>query len=429
VAVNRFQLPGDGLLAARVCLGQRTPAGDPAQLRMVARRSAAWAADLRRVAATLLSCTETPVWRGAAHLAFVEQLRGSAPSMTGTAERYEHYAGALNAYAGTLDEIGPLLVATRNRLRQRYDEVAAPRGSGMAGAPSGQPVPDTADLLSLAGTFKAGYDRWADALDRCESALSQADGADPARDRHGVAAFGHRFAGAVGAVLSPFEQAVLHPSLHNLSSCLSTLNAGLTVLGLGLLFVCPAAGAACLAAATVLAVAQLAVDSARRERGEQVSAGSLGFDLAAAIPVGGNAVRGLRGAAKVTHLVPGGGLMAHEGLEGGHTLAKHVGKNEAFLRNRLATEPIINAASTFYDRQTAEFGISWTLEQHGEALRRWLTGANHTLRLESTLPQSVGVVVTRAGRVPVEASGLRVVLKRSLSMPTGFRIHTAMVIQ
>ena len=89
----------------------------------------------------------------------------------------------------------------------------------------------------------------------------------------------------------------------------------------------------------MLAVAQLAVDATRRARGEQVSAGHLGLELAAAIPVGGSAVRGLRAAGDVTHLVPGGGLMAHEGLDGGHTLAKHVGKSEEFLRNRLATEP------------------------------------------------------------------------------------------
>ncbi|MDQ1745312.1 MAG: hypothetical protein QOE23_3651, partial [Pseudonocardiales bacterium] len=233
------------------------PAGDPAQLRTLARRSGAWAADLRRVAATLSSCAETPVWRGAAHRAFVEQLRASAPSVTATAERYEHYAGALTAYAGVLDETGPLLVATRNRPRQRCDELAdRSTGCQVAALPS-HPA-DTADLLPLAGTFKAGYDRWADGLNRCIAALSQADAVDPARDRHGFAAFGHRLAETVGAMVSPFERAVLHPSLGNLSSCFQALNVDLTVLGLGLLFICPAAGAACLAAATVLAAAQLA---------------------------------------------------------------------------------------------------------------------------------------------------------------------------
>jgi uncharacterized protein YukE len=430
VAVDRFELPRDGLLAARVCLSQRTPAGDPIQLRSVARRSGGWAADLRRVAATLLSCTETPVWSGAAHRAFVADLRESTPSMTATAERYERYAGALNAYAGVLDETGPLLVTTRNRLRQRYDELAS-QGFGTTGfgvgALTAGSAPDTADLLPLAGTFKAGYDRWADALDRCTAALSQADLSDPARERHGFAEFAHQVTGAVGAVVSPFEQAVLHPSLRNLSNCFQALNVDLTVLGLGLLFICPAVGAACLAAATVLAVAQLAVDSARRERGEPVSAGSLGFELAAAVPVGGNAVRGLRSAAKVTHLVPGGGLMAHEGLDGGHTLAKHVGKSEAFLRNRLATEPHITAASTFYDRQTAEITLSAFMDANAAEIARWLPGGSKTLVLIGRAVHPVGPVILRGAPRPVEASGIRLVLKRNPTMSTGYRIHTAMV--
>jgi hypothetical protein len=274
-------------------------------------------------------------------------------------------------------------------------------------------APDTADLLPLAGTFKAGYDRWADALDRCIAALSQADLGDPARDRHGFAAFAHRVAGAVGAVVSPFEQALLHPSLRNLSNCFQALNVDLTVLGLGLLFVCPAVGATCLAVATVLAAAQLAVDSARRERGEPVSAGNLGFELAAAIPVGGNAVRGLRSAAKVTRLVPGGGLMAHEGLDGGHTLAKHVGKSEEFLRNRLATEPHITAASTFYDRQTAETTLSAFMDANAVEIAGWLRRSDFGITLYGRLLQPVGIVILRGETRPVESTGIRVVLRRS----------------
>jgi len=427
MATNRFQLPGEGLLAARVCLAQRMPAGDPVQLRWAARRSDARAADLRRIATSLLSCTETPIWTGVAHRAFVEQLRATAPSLTATAERYEHYAGALASYASVLDETAPLLVSTRDRLRQRYEEISG-RCPGMGGAEQTTP-PDSSDLLPLAGTFKAGYDRWAHALDRCIQALSQADHADPTRDRHGFTALAHRAVGAVGAVLSPFERAVLHPSLANVSACLDSLNVGLTALGVGLLFICPAAGAACLTAATVLAVAQLAVDGARRERGERVSAGHLGMELAAAIPIGGNAVRGLRATEQVTHLVPGGGLMAHEGLEGGHTLAKHVAKSEQFLRHRLATEPDLTAASTFYDRHTAESGISATLEEHRATMTRWRAGTTKTLIIESEMPRPVGIVIHRFARGPVEASTIRVVIKRSRAMPAGFRIYTAMVIE
>lgn len=426
MATSRFELPGSGLQAARVCLGQRMPAGDPVQLRSVARRSGAWAADLRRVAATVLSCTEVTVWTGAAHLAFVEHLRASAPSLTTTAARYEEYAGALNAYAGILDEAAPVMVAIRARLRQRYDDLTGrPACSGTAAPPAGPP--EAAELLVLAGTFKGSYDQWADALDRCIAALSQADEADPTRDLHGLTALGHRIAGTAGAVLSPVERAILHPSLQNLSSCFAALNLDLTALGVGLLFLCPAVGMACLAAATVLAAAQLAVDAARRERGDPVSAAGLGMELAAALPVGGSAMRGLRATAEVTHLVPGGGLMAHEGLEGGHTLAKHVGKSEEFLRNRLATEPWVKAASTFYDRQAAEAALSTLLDENASKVARWKRGAEHELVIRGRASHPVGIVIPRAMARPVEGTGIRLVLRCSSDLSIGFRIHTAMV--
>ena len=104
---SRFELPGDGLLAARVCLDQRMPAGDPSRLRSAARRSGGLGrgpAPGRRDAAVL---HRYPVWSGAAHRAFVEQIRAHAPSMSATADRYEHYASALIAYAGALEVTAP----------------------------------------------------------------------------------------------------------------------------------------------------------------------------------------------------------------------------------------------------------------------------------------------------------------------------------
>ncbi|HEX8095544.1 WXG100 family type VII secretion target, partial [Jatrophihabitans sp.] len=255
MATSRFELPGDGLLAAQVCLAQRMPAGDPPLLRSAARRSGGWAADLRRITSTLLARAETPMWSGAAHRTFVEHIRAHAPLMSATADRYENYAGALNAYAGALDETAPRLFATRSRLRQRYDALASRAGAAVSFEATALPAPGAAGLLPIACEFKAGYDRWADALDRCIRALSESDEADPTREVHGFSALGHRLARAAGTCLSPFERAVLHPSLDNISDCLSSLNLALTVLGVGLLFICPPAGTACLAAATVLAAA------------------------------------------------------------------------------------------------------------------------------------------------------------------------------
>jgi uncharacterized protein YukE len=437
MATSRFELPGDGLRAAQLCLEQRVPRGDPAGIRSVADRSGARAADLRRTASTLLSGLDTGVWSGAAHRAFVERVHTHAPSMAATAERYEHYAAALSSYAGVLDETGPWISASRRLLQQRYEEPArrqhalgsdaAALGSGAA--PGYPPSSDPgAELLPIARDFKAAYDRWADALDRCIRALAQADEADPTRDVHGLRAVEHQVAAVAHGALSPFERAVLHPSLHNVSDCLGALNADLTVLGLGLLFLCPPVGTACLAAATALAVAQLAVDGTRQARGEQVSAGGLGLELAAAIPIGGSAFRSFRAAEGVVHLVPGGGLAAHEGLEGGHTLAKHVGKSEEFLRHRLATESTITGASTFYDREAAESSISEVLAADDKRIRSWLAGSEGKLVLtRRPVSRVCGLVFLTPSGDPIHSSVIRVVLRRSDALGIGYRIHTAMV--
>jgi hypothetical protein len=216
--------------------------------------------------------------------------------------------------------------------------------------------------------------------------------------------------------------------LRNISACLGELNAGLSVLGLGLLFIYPPAGAACLAAATVLAVAQLAVDSARRAHGEQVSNASLGFELAAAIPFGGSALRSLRVADDVVHLVPGGGLAAHEAA-GGHTLAKHVGKPESYLRHRLGTESNLKAASTFYNREVAEESLRGLLLSHQVPVARWLAGTSGKMTLEGRLPKPIGVLITPTSVALTQGNGIRAILRRSKTSGVGYYIYTAMVME
>lgn len=436
MTLARFELPTTGLAAARLCLAQRIPAGDPVQLRAASRRSSALAADLRRSADALLAGAETGMWRGPAHRALTDQLRAHTPAMTATADRYDRYAGALAGYAGVLDDTAGVLLAVRRQLQQRSDELASrapvPAGNGpWQGGQFGVSQPGAghdpgAELLPLARMFKAGYDRWADGLDRCIRALLSDLGTDPTRDLHGFQALRHRVGQVAGAVVSPFERAVLHPSLQNVSACLGELNVGLSVLGLGLLFICPPVGAACLAAATVLAVAQLAVDSTRRAHGEAVTATSLGFELAAAIPLGGNAMRSLRAADDVVHLVPGGGLAAHEAA-GGHTLAKHVGKSEAFLRNRLATEPHLTAVSTFYDRQTAENAIAGVLQTHQRTVDSWLGRRKFELVLRAQLSTPSGTLITKKTSIVAPAHGIRIVIRRNAKMPSGYLLVTAMV--
>jgi Bacterial CdiA-CT RNAse A domain len=64
-------------------------------------------------------------------------------------------------------------------------------------------------------------------------------------------------------------------------------------------------------------------------------------------------------------------LAADEAL-GGHTLARHVGKTEAELKERLAEEPHIPAASSFRDREEAERFVSAALRAKDRVIRRWL---------------------------------------------------------
>lgn len=56
----------------------------------------------------------------------------------------------------------------------------------------------------------------------------------------------------------------------------------------------------------------------------------------------------------------------------GHTLAKHVGKTDAELLERLKREPDISSASTWTDRDTAERCIGEALAANAAKIQTWL---------------------------------------------------------
>ena len=63
-------------------------------------------------------------------------------------------------------------------------------------------------------------------------------------------------------------------------------------------------------------------------------------------------------------------LSADEAL-GGHTLARHVGRTDAQLAERLRRERDISAASTYNDRATAERTVGSALAEGGNRLAQW----------------------------------------------------------
>ena len=71
------------------------------------------------------------------------------------------------------------------------------------------------------------------------------------------------------------------------------------------------------------------------------------------------------------HAQPVRDLSVDESL-GGHTLARHVGKTDAELADRLRRERQISAASTYTDRATAERSVGAALADGRGKLASWM---------------------------------------------------------
>jgi hypothetical protein len=81
---------------------------------------------------------------------------------------------------------------------------------------------------------------------------------------------------------------------------------------------------------------------------------------------------------------------------GGHVLARHVGKTDAELKQRLDEEPNISAASTYTDKKTAEEAIAAALEQRGARVDGWVKRRSHpNLVLDYYAKTSVGRTLRR----------------------------------
>ena len=100
---------------------------------------------------------------------------------------------------------------------------------------------------------------------------------------------------------------------------------------------------------------------------------------------------------------------------GGHTLARHVGRSDADLSERLRRERRISAASTYTDRVTAERVVALALVQHRTRVDQWLfrQGSRPNLALDYRAAggEPIGRSLTRRGRRAVACSDAVVVLR------------------
>nr|WP_266019353.1 hemagglutinin repeat-containing protein [Brucella intermedia] len=122
-------------------------------------------------------------------------------------------------------------------------------------------------------------------------------------------------------------------------------------------------------------------------------------------------------------IVPGGGLQGHEAA-GGHLIARHVGKTDAELSARLASQPNISAASSFSDRASAEFATASAIDAHASEINAFLSGTNNRLVINYDVGRLVGSVMNRGGNSSVPSSNIRIVLQKDPSMTIGYKILT-----
>ncbi|MEG4941207.1 RNase A-like domain-containing protein [Microcoleus sp. F4-D5] len=122
--------------------------------------------------------------------------------------------------------------------------------------------------------------------------------------------------------------------------------------------------------------------------------------------------------------IPGGGLDFHEAA-GGHTLERHVGKTEAQLAQRLASETRIPAASSFTDRSVAEAAIGEAMNRNQNAIDSWVKSRGNRYTIDYNTNRIIGITLRRRASKATSASRLKIVLQRSAKLPPGYFILTA----
>lgn len=106
---------------------------------------------------------------------------------------------------------------------------------------------------------------------------------------------------------------------------------------------------------------------------------------------------------------------------GGHTIAKHVGKDQAWLTARLTREPSIPYASTFFDLSTAEKHVEDGIKANLIAIGQWMSQTQLAVRaFDYNAGVVVGEGVERATLTLRQMTRLRLILRRTSSPPDCF---------
>jgi type IV secretory pathway TrbD component len=117
--------------------------------------------------------------------------------------------------------------------------------------------------------------------------------------------------------------------------------------------------------------------------------------------------------------------LARDEARGGHTLARHVARTDDELRERLARERNISAASTWTDRETAETVVAETLAAERSRVESWVQRGfpRPNLALHYNAGRVVGRSLRRGDAQTVYCTSAVIVLRAD--GPESFYVLTA----
>ena len=119
--------------------------------------------------------------------------------------------------------------------------------------------------------------------------------------------------------------------------------------------------------------------------------------------------------------------LARDENRGGHTLSRHVGRTDAELRERLAHERNISAASTWTDRDTAETTIAAALRADPERIDSWMRRGSPraNLALHYDAGRVIGRSLRRGDSRSADCTRVVIVLRAEGEGRVGFYVLTA----
>ncbi len=121
-----------------------------------------------------------------------------------------------------------------------------------------------------------------------------------------------------------------------------------------------------------------------------------------------------------------GGLAGHESGTFGHTLARHSGKTDAYLLDRITPPNAISKASTYANDAAAARYTYASLEAHQLEIAQWLAGPKSSLPLATHFDHPIGLTMLKTDPGTThDLWGTIVRLTRDASMPNGYRVVTS----